>query len=45
MIHFACPILGFVVTIYDLIIGFLVLGEGGSSGRGIGSSIGKRRYV
>jgi len=30
---------------YDLIIGFLVPDKGGSSGRGIGSSVGKRRHV
>jgi len=30
---------------YDLVIGFLVPGEGGSSGRGVGSSIGERGHV
>ena len=30
---------------YDLVIGFLVPGEKGSSGRGIGSSIGKGEHV
>ena len=42
---FACPIFGFVVMMYDLVIGFLVPGEKGSSGRGIGSSIGKGEHV
>jgi len=45
VIHFACPIFGFVVMTYDLVIGFLVLGEEGSSGRGVGSSIGKEGHV
>jgi len=45
MIHFACPIFGFVVTTHDLVIGFLVPGEGGSSGRGVGSSVGERGHV
>jgi len=30
---------------YNLVVGFLVPGKGGSSGRGIGSSIGERIYV
>jgi len=45
VIHFACPIFGFVVMTYDLVIGFLVLGEEGSSGRGVGSSIGEEEHV
>jgi len=45
IIHFACPIFSFVITIYDLVIGFLVPGERGSSGRGVGSSIGEGGYV
>jgi len=44
-IHFTCPIFGFVVTTYDLVIGFLVPGEGGSSGRGVGSSVGEGGHV
>jgi len=45
MIYFACPIFGLVVIMYDLVIGFLVPGEGGSSGRGVGSSVGKGGHV
>jgi len=30
---------------YNLVVGFLVPGKGGSSSRGIGSSIGERGYV
>ena len=45
MIHFACLILGSVVTMYNLVVGFLVPSEGGSSSRDIGSSIGERKYV
>jgi len=45
VIYFACPIFGFVVTTYDLVIGFLVPSEGGSSGRGVGSSVGKGGHV
>jgi len=30
---------------YDFVIGFLVPGEGGSSGRGVGSSVGERGHI
>jgi len=30
---------------YNLVVGFLVSGKGGSSGRGIGSSVGERGHV
>jgi len=30
---------------YDLVVGFLVPGEGGSSGRGIGSSVSEGGHV
>jgi len=30
---------------YDLVIGFLVPGEGGSSSRGIGSSVGEGGHI
>jgi len=44
-IYFACPIFAFVVMMYNLVVGFLVSGKGGSSGKGIGSSVGERGYV
>jgi len=30
---------------YDFVIGFLVPGKGGSSGRGVGSSVGERGHI
>jgi len=45
MVHFACPIFGFVITTYDFVVGFLILGERGGSGGGVGSSVGERRHI
>jgi len=45
MIPFVCLIFGLVVMTYDLIIGFLVPSKGGSSGRGVGSSVGKGGHI
>jgi len=45
MVHFACPIFSLVIITYDFVIGFLVPGEGDSSNRGVGSSVGKEGHV
>ena len=42
MIHFAGPILDFIIATDNFVINFLVLGKGGSS---IGNSVDNKRHI